>query len=277
MVKPVRIQQLFEALSQLKNKKTPPLSVPPKPPVYTQKISGESTILIVEDNPINLFLLKTILFNTLPNVTIIEAQNGNIALAEIDKKVPTMVFMDVQMPELNGYQTAEAIRSQNLSFPIVALTAGTIMGERERCLAAGMDDYITKPVLKETIDAMLEKWLTTPEIETKTDVILHFNRKELEERMNNQLPLVEKILLMADKSIAEIAADLQQNTTTQDWALLTANAHKLKGVALSISLPILAKQAAQLEHLSTFDTENIQQLVHKIQSEVTLCREIFVL
>jgi CheY-like chemotaxis protein len=69
--------------------------------------------------------------------------------------------MDIQMPEMNGYEATERIRNLETGshVPIVALTAGTVVGEREKCLEAGMDDYLTKPILKDTLEKTIQTWL----------------------------------------------------------------------------------------------------------------------
>jgi PAS domain S-box-containing protein len=270
MVKPVKIQQFFETLSHLKAVNT---TISPIKTIGNSVVKAGATfakndnqthILIVEDNSVNMFLLRTILEGAMPDAIITEAENGRIALTEVAEQTPDLVFMDIQMPELNGYQAAEAMRDLNHKFPIIALTAGTIVGERERCLDAGMNDYITKPVLKETIETMLQTWLPKPE----TDLKQHFNRQELEIRLNNQMRLVEKVIGMASTSIDEILDELEQNLADRDWKLLGANAHKIKGVALSISLGVLAKQSAELEHLEVFDAEKIAILLVEMRNEV---------
>ncbi|MNL71742.1 Signal transduction histidine-protein kinase BarA [compost metagenome] len=69
--------------------------------------------------------------------------------------------MDIQMPEKNGYEATREIRQLETDrrVPIIALTAGTVVGEREKCIEAGMDDYLTKPVLKDTLEEAIHKWL----------------------------------------------------------------------------------------------------------------------
>ena len=72
--------------------------------------------------------------------------------------------MDIQMPEMNGYEATREIRQAGSPHvPIIALTAGTVVGEREKCIEAGMDDYLTKPVLKDTLEAAVRKWLHRPD------------------------------------------------------------------------------------------------------------------
>ena len=69
--------------------------------------------------------------------------------------------MDVQMPVMNGYEASQEIRKTNLGahIPIIALTAGTVVGEKEKCLEAGMNDYTSKPIIKDVLENMIAKWL----------------------------------------------------------------------------------------------------------------------
>lgn len=124
-------------------------------------------ILIVEDNAINLSLIKIILKRKLPSSFIKEAANGLQAIEQVSANEFDLIFMDVQMPEMNGLEATLAIRKTEIEkgvkpVPIVALTAGAIAGEREKCMAAGMDDFITKPIVNASLENVLTRWLTAP-------------------------------------------------------------------------------------------------------------------
>ncbi|MCF8428692.1 MAG: response regulator [Bacteroidia bacterium] len=125
------------------------------------EITASPTILIVDDNSVNIFLIVSMLKNILPNAKILEARNGFAAIKSFSEEQPDLILMDVQMPEMNGYDATSEIRSleTNGRVPIIGLTAGVLFGEKEKCLAAGMDEYITKPILKETIEKVIDKWL----------------------------------------------------------------------------------------------------------------------
>ncbi|PIF30627.1 PAS domain S-box-containing protein [Flavobacterium sp. 9] len=119
------------------------------------------TFLIVEDNKVNMMLLKTIIKNLYNNAFIYECENGYEAVQQFENINPNMVFMDIQMPIMNGYETTKAIRntSRGRDIPIIAVTAGAEKEERNKCISAGMNDYISKPIMKGTVEDALTKWL----------------------------------------------------------------------------------------------------------------------
>jgi CheY-like chemotaxis protein len=93
------------------------------------------------------------------------AANGREVLLMLDRSPYDLIFMDCQMPEMDGYEAAQAIRRLETAghhVAIVAMTADAMAGSREECLAAGMDDYIAKPIRLENIQAALRKWLAEP-------------------------------------------------------------------------------------------------------------------
>ncbi len=119
-------------------------------------------ILLVEDNPVNLLVAQKLL-----GVLGFEADtatDGEAALSSMESTRYDMVFMDCQMPVLDGYAATRRWRAMETEsggrpIPIVAMTANAMAGDRERCLAAGMDDYLSKPVAREQLDACLQRWL----------------------------------------------------------------------------------------------------------------------
>jgi len=127
-------------------------------PVYTNKYEGN--VLIVEDNKVNQLLLKNILsgFGIATEIVF----NGQEALDIITQDKFDLVLLDIQMPVMDGYATIEALRKQKtITTPVVAMTAYATMGEREKCLLAGMNDYITKPVDFAQLIKILDFFLDT--------------------------------------------------------------------------------------------------------------------
>lgn len=118
-------------------------------------------ILIAEDNPVNMLLAKTLLLDIYPNAEIMGAESGIEAIELFKTLKPDLVFMDVQMPVMNGYDVTRELRKleQDKKSIIIALTAGTVEGERERCIEAGMNDYISKPIIRTAFVAVVERWV----------------------------------------------------------------------------------------------------------------------
>lgn len=127
----------------------------------TKESQSKLKIMIVEDNAINMLLLKTILKNLLTETSIYEIPNGKVAVTKFETIQPDIIFMDIQMPLMNGYEATEAIRAlkSGKNIPIIAITAGTEKEEKEKCINAGMNDYIPKPILKGVIEEAIFKWI----------------------------------------------------------------------------------------------------------------------
>ena len=82
------------------------------------------------------------------------------AIEKFKENKVDIIFMDVQMPNMNGYEATRKIRElQTEKIPIIALTAGTVVGEREKCIEVGMDDYASKPIIKDTLELVIAKWV----------------------------------------------------------------------------------------------------------------------
>ncbi len=125
-----------------------------------EEIKHSIRILLVEDNPVNQKLANMIL--TKAGYQVVVAGNGKIAVEKFTTSPDEfdIIFMDVQMPEMDGYQATRELRRQGFKdIPVLAMTANAMKGDRELCLEAGMNDYITKPIKRDLIFNMLDKWL----------------------------------------------------------------------------------------------------------------------
>ena len=118
-------------------------------------------ILIIEDNKINMLLAKTLVKQIIPNVAVFEAVNGKEGVDIFKIINPDLILMDLQMPIMNGYEATKEIRQnkKGMHVPIIALTAGAVIGEKEKSLQAGMNDYVTKPIIKDVLEQAINKWI----------------------------------------------------------------------------------------------------------------------
>jgi PAS domain S-box-containing protein len=127
-----------------------------------KSVLGAKKVLIVEDNAINMFLAKTLIRKIIPESIISEAYDGDEAIEQYKEQQPNIILMDIQMPNKNGFEATDEIRKieKDRFTPIIALTAGIFVEEKEQCLKSGMNDYITKPINVADLEAILLKWLS---------------------------------------------------------------------------------------------------------------------
>jgi len=160
LAKPVRARQLYEAITLALGREAPPADAGGR---ATQPgIKRNARLLLVEDNPGNQKVALVTLRRLGYEVEL--ADNGRTALDLAAQKPFDLVLMDCQMPEMDGFAATRALRQREREqalrrIPIVALTANALEGDREQCLAAGMDDYLTKPFKREQLEAILGRWI----------------------------------------------------------------------------------------------------------------------
>ena len=162
LTKPVRRADLHRAIAEVMGKSMKPQHTAGIGPSRTLR-NELSHILVVDDNPVNRKLAARLVEKRGFQVT--TACNGKQAIQLTGETVFDLVFMDVQMPEMDGFEATQAIRERELSsarhLPIVAMTAHAMAGDRELCLDAGMDDYVSKPLRAADLDSVLIKFLLT--------------------------------------------------------------------------------------------------------------------
>ncbi len=283
LVKPVKMLELFALLNKLENgvsnNSTPETAADKKESGKIRLPSAGYSILIAEDNEINIMLARAIISTVLPGISIIEARDGNQAVALFKEFSPELVLMDIQMPEKDGYEAAreirgieEAARSPRRSI-LIALTGGTVLGEKERCLAAGLDDYIAKPVVADKISALFDKWLSAKEPPVNNDEnnlisgLSHFNYNELLSRLSGDEELLKNIMRAAVTNIAENIAAIANAFNNNDLTACKAAAHSLKGAALNLCIDRLAAIAKKIEKNSFTEDKIFNQFILELKKE----------
>ena len=228
-------------------------------------------VLVVEDNPVNQEVARDYLQEFGCKTTVVD--NGLAALSECQCDDYDMVFMDYQMPHMDGIQATRRIRSNETKhgrkrLPIIALTAGAFSGEKEQCLAAGMDDYVSKPFSQDDIEATLQKWLPSDRhcmatdamrdrvveetsVSTATSIAeLHTapldqrHILKLRARVSGLLPRLANIYL--DHASKQLKV-LQQAEVGVDFVAIKLAAHSLKSSSANIGAIHLSEMCGQLE------------------------------
>jgi len=167
LTKPVRQSQLFDCLASAMTGTSAAREVVQAQPARPAA-DLHANVLLVEDNPVNQELALHML--KLLGCRAVVANQGREALEALDRAVFDLILMDCQMPEMDGFEATAEIRRREAAqtngrrIPVVALTAGAVEGDREKCLAAGMDDYVTKPFTLDRLERVLRRWLSVPEM-----------------------------------------------------------------------------------------------------------------
>jgi signal transduction histidine kinase/CheY-like chemotaxis protein len=157
--KPVKLHDLSDILTSLVEKATPHATFHPAVPRINSLIENAS-VLVVEDDPINLLLITELLSKM--GFQVMTAKNGKEALEILSCRQPALIFMDLNMPEMDGYTTTRFIRQMPNpvgKIPIVALTADAMQEDKEKCLQAGMNNFISKPFRIAEIEAALNLYM----------------------------------------------------------------------------------------------------------------------
>ena len=220
-------------------------------------------ILVVDDHPINLlFMRKALLKLNFTNVD--EAHSGLEAVRMFEKKDYNLIMMDCQMPEMDGYEASSHIRMEasirNANPLIIAITADAMKGAKERCLEAGMNDYISKPIDIGKMQNVLAKWLNACNVEGEsaerqsTSQIMDFSRLELySDGDSDEIKYMINLFLdCADECLRILLGD---NGAGRDHDAWQKAAHRLKGSAANFGAEQLAGICAQAEELHGDDDE----------------------
>ena len=204
---------------------------------------------MAEDNAINRMVTVALLQDAGWVVDV--AQNGVEAVAAFEKREYDLVFMDCRMPELDGYGATarmRAIEGGKRHTPIVALTAHAVEGEAERCRAAGMDDYVTKPIGGALLARVLEQWRPgAPSAEASAAV----DAEVLDDLGRRSPSLLRQMLEHYVRAVPGEIAELRAAAVRGESEAMGARAHDLAGSALLVGAKELARRLRAVESLDS--------------------------
>jgi CheY-like chemotaxis protein len=230
-------------------------------------------VLVVEDNQVNQ-LVATGLLESL-GCTVDVASDGIEAVERLTGSHEyAAVLMDCRMPRLDGFDATRQVRAQEPAdrrVPIIAMTASALEGERERCLAAGMDDYLTKPVDPAELERVLREWVRPVGRHLEAGVLDPDRIALLDELRKDGVTFFERTAASFTGRVGEqLTAIRSAVESDQATSLLTA-AHQLKGSALNLGLPRVARAAARLEALGLDGhTTGARPILAELVAEVDL-------
>lgn len=252
------------------------LAQPPAPGEALPKPASRVLhVLLAEDNLVNQRLAVRLLEKRGHTVTVV--QDGAEALLAVSQKVYDLILMDVQMPRMDGLEATRGIRLQeqgtDTHVPIIAMTAHAMQGDRERCLEAGMDGYVTKPLHPAELFEMIDH-LTTINVTPQTSIML--DQPALLERVDGDAELLQEIVDLFLTDYPEHLRALHVALAQHDCPQLAQLAHRLKGSIGNLSLLKAHEIARQVETLALHgDVAGVTSTLASL--EVELARVIPVL
>jgi len=263
LVKPVRHNELFDVLSTIltMEKQKHETKTHVNVSSLSQQQEKSLRILLAEDNIVNQKVAQSMLQKMSHRVDTVA--NGMEAIRALEKLPYDLVLMDVQMPEMDGFEATKHIRNPqsvvlNHEIPVIAMTAHAMKGDKEICLQAGMDDYITKPISLQSLIKVLEKWKITQQKESHFGVIateglkstekpLIFDKQALLERTMNDEKLVRKLISIFLKDLPKQMTALKENVKKGDFENIKWYAHYIKGSSANMGAMALSTVAADME------------------------------
>jgi two-component system, sensor histidine kinase and response regulator len=255
LTKPVRRAALLETIAGVFTARDgQPVVVDAEPtPVRTTPLAVTGRVLVAEDNPVNQLVIRGMLDKRGYEYDIVG--DGREALDRLESGDYVALLMDVQMPEVDGFEATARIREREGAddhLPIVAMTASAMEGDRERCLAAGMDDYLSKPLRPDQLDAVLERWLghtgaavTSSASNGDRNGLVDAGRVQ---RFRDDYPeIADRLVALFADTTPPLLQQLTNAVHASDDEAVRRLAHKLKGSCQNVGAVKMAALCRALE------------------------------
>jgi PAS domain S-box-containing protein len=257
VVKPVGPAELYRAILNALEIEKLPTKAADNAPEYASRIPSHSLkLLVAEDTPFNQKFIMRLLERWKHQATLVE--NGRQVLDTLQNETFDLILMDVQMPEMDGLEATKVVREHELTtgahIPIIAMTAHAVKGDRERCLEAGMDEYISKPIdsdklfdIIETIFQGRDTQVIPNASEEKSIDFDGFDKELLLKAFDHDWDFLKEVVDVFYSDYPRMLNDLQQAYKDRDAPTLMRTAHSLKGMLRNFQADAGAEVAYEIE------------------------------
>lgn len=276
LLKPIKSDELYKTLKTAVENNVKEVHLVETQEKEQAVFTSDLRVLLVDDNPVNMVLNNKMMKSIAPDAKLTEAVNGLEALEQCSLQRFSVVLMDVQMPVMDGMEATRKIRllPEYQNVPIIGVTAGTIKGEKEKCLESGMNDFLPKPLRQNDLLEMLKKYIsgnnnindkTSAETEKYLNISLlkeHMGEEDDEDFKMMFLNLVINELTQAEDNLKLAASEKNADE-------LKKILHKLKGTAGTAGLVKLAETALNWEN-KTVESIDFQTMQEEITNEISI-------
>jgi len=241
---------------------------PPTADLVLPAANRSARLLVVEDNPVNMMVMQGVL-SKLGYENIDRASDGEEALEVALRGKHDLLLMDCHMPKMDGYEVTRRLRAAGMSTPIIAMTAHVGSGDREKCLAAGMDDYLGKPLAIDKLALLLRQWLSSvvDRSAPESDPATIFKYPDFLKLMMGDAELAATLVQMfVDKTPGDIEK-LKTAIAGGDGAQVRSAAHFVKGAAANLCAAGISAAALEIEQAGMHgDIARAVELIAKLES-----------
>ncbi|MHA4870485.1 response regulator [Duganella sp. PWIR1] len=267
IVAPMRGRDARTAVVSAVAPAAPPVTTLSSGPVTEARPRKRRKVLLAEDNPVNVEVASAMLEGL--GLDVSRACNGEEALHSVMADDFDLILMDCQMPVMDGFAATTEIRRHEQqrgrarSMPIIAITANALQGDRESCLAAGMDDYLSKPFTQQALGQTLSRWINLPRVAAPPAEAAQpdddgINRQALDNiralSPNNGDALLERVLQAFLRDTPAHLNIIRQAIAIDDAEQLRKAAHSLKSSSANVGASALSQRSKELEQLGRNDT-----------------------
>ncbi len=279
--KPIKLKELIYSLNNIRNTHLLNKKIEidrEKDKIKVNKGNNKPVILVAEDVKMNLILVKAMLNQILTEVDIEEAENGKKCIEILNNKSVDLILMDIHMPEMDGIETTGYIRGimgkNSRELPIIALTAGAIKEDMEKCIESGMNDFLTKPIEKEILKKSIEKYLIHKDIIIKEEVKaeeklmkLSFDKERLMDKIENDKSTFKELIEVSIEKFPMYIYNIENGITEENETKIRINSHSLAGAAATMCFTIIAEKAKEIEENRGEDREKLKKYMEELKSE----------
>ncbi len=285
LVKPVKYSRLRECLLEVIGKKYPDLDHGnmnnKADSVISDKRKKDMRILLVEDNEI-IQMVSLGLINKMGYEADL-AENGKEAIKALEKKHYDLVLMDMEMPVMDGYEATAKIRAPgttvlNPTVPIIAITAHAMKRELDRCIEAGMNAYLTKPVKHEELEKIIEQYVPEEREDTeKGDDKAIFDEFDVKKRLANNEKLIDMLLKVFMENTPVHIENLKKALREEDMDKIQDLCHTLKGTCATAGAVSMRDIARDIENSARAgESDNMALLMDKLQAEFEKYKDLLI-
>lgn len=263
LLKPIKSDELYQTLRRaIQQNKEEAGQAKANLSLPTDVYGKEIQVLLADDNVVNMALNVRMMASIMPDAILTEVSNGAEAIRACAEVNFDLILLDVQMPEVDGIEATKQIRQmkQYQDTPIIGITAGNVSGEKERCLAAGMSDFLAKPIRQQDLFNALQQAMLSldsaqqSEIEA-ADLATHLDLQRLHEQTGDDPAFLSFFLDLVIKEITASRAQIAEAKRENDLKRIKELLHKLKGTSSTAGLIKLAQLTKELEASISLDTD----------------------